>query len=76
MKNQTGLARECICEGCPSWKKCGKNEIGFCLASVGKSRCIDQEKGCLCGGCPVYVKSKFKHGYYCTRDSENKQEKK
>jgi hypothetical protein len=61
---------KCLCPACPTYIDCNKKL--FCLN--GKSKCITQEKGCLCGGCPVHMELKFKHGYYCTRDTEKKQE--
>jgi len=62
----------CTCENCPTWKDChdSAKEKGFCFMTIGKSKCIKQEKGCICGSCPVYSKMGLKHGYYCTRDSE------
>lgn len=62
----------CICPQCPSYVEC--KDKAFCLGK--KSNCIKKEKGCICGACPVFSELKLKHGYYCTRDSENKQEKK
>ncbi|MFA5141687.1 MAG: DUF2769 domain-containing protein [Candidatus Woesearchaeota archaeon] len=62
--------KECVCEGCPSWKKCGE-KIAYCF--TGKSKCITEENGCICGGCPVHKREGFKHGYFCTRGSEEVQ---
>jgi len=62
----------CICPRCPSYVECKDNT--FCLGK--KSECIKKEKGCICGACPVQLELKLEHGYYCTRDSEKKQEKK
>lgn len=59
----------CVCRQCPSFLEC-KEEITFCLAKSGKSRCIEKENGCICGGCPIEKKMGFMHGYYCTRGSE------
>jgi hypothetical protein len=67
----------CTCEGCPSYKDCsqegGEKEKGFCFPTIGKSKCITEEKGCICGSCPVTAKMGLKHGYYCTRGSEKEQ---
>lgn len=62
----------CTCRGCPSFQDCGE-EIGYCFPTIGKSKCISDEKGCICGQCPVTEKMKLKHGYYCTRGSEMEQ---
>jgi hypothetical protein len=64
----------CICGNCPSYVDCG--ELAFCIESVGKSKCINKEKGCICGGCPVHKILGLKHMFYCTRGSENQQIKK
>jgi hypothetical protein len=60
----------CICQSCPSFKNCGEKHA-FCLH--GKSKCINEEKGCICGGCPVQKKFGFKQGYYCLRGSHSQQ---
>ena len=62
----------CTCGSCPSWFECGEKG-GFCLAMIGKSGCIKEEKGCICGGCPVYEKMSLKNMYFCTRGSEKEQ---
>ncbi|HDS63563.1 MAG TPA: DUF2769 domain-containing protein [Methanofollis liminatans] len=62
----------CICKTCPSWKECGEAG-GFCFPLIGKSRCIDEEKGCICGGCPVYTEMGLSHIYYCLLGSEKEQ---
>jgi hypothetical protein len=62
----------CVCKGCPSFMDCGE-DIGYCFPTIGKSRCITEEKGCICGGCPVYAKLELKNAYYCTRGSEKEQ---
>ncbi len=67
----------CICADCPSYLDCsekgGSAELGFCFPTIGKSECIEEEKGCICGSCPVTEKMGLKHGYYCTRGSEKEQ---
>jgi hypothetical protein len=70
-KKQT-IIDQCICSNCPSWIECNE-EGGFCVASIGKSKCIIHENGCICGGCPVYEKMKLSHMYYCIRGSEKDQ---
>lgn len=64
----------CICKGCPTYAECGER-TGFCF--LGKSKCITKEKGCICGGCPVHqgkvTGTKMEYGYYCIRDSEDRQ---
>ncbi len=62
----------CVCRQCPSFIDC-KEEIAFCLAETGKSKCIKNENGCICGGCPVEKKLGFLHGYYCVRGPEEGQ---
>jgi hypothetical protein len=62
----------CTCPGCPSWVECGE-EGGFCLQTIGKSSCIEEEKGCICPGCPVTEKMGLNHDYFCTRGSEKEQ---
>ena len=64
----------CICPSCPSWEECGEKG-GFCLATIGKSACIEDEKGCICPGCPVTDELGLTHDYYCTRGSEKEQGK-
>ena len=66
------VLKMCICKNCPSFAECNE-EIGYCLESIGKSKCIKEEKGCICGGCPVTKEMKLKHSYYCTRGSEKEQ---
>ena len=64
----------CTCEKCPTYMDCSeggeKKEKGFCFFAIGKSKCIEKEKGCICGGCTVYAKMGLKNQYYCVRDSE------
>jgi hypothetical protein len=62
----------CICPSCPSWVECDEDG-GFCLVNIGKSECISEEKGCVCGKCPVTEELGLKHGFYCTRGSEEEQ---
>ena len=65
---------QCICGLCPSYVACGE-QIAFCLAETGKSKCIATESGCICPGCPVQEALKFHHIFYCTRGSEKDQKK-
>jgi hypothetical protein len=62
----------CICEGCPSYVDCGE-DVGYCASAVGKSKCIEEEKGCICEGCPVYSEMNLKNLYYCIKGSEDEQ---
>jgi hypothetical protein len=62
----------CICKSCPSWVECAEKG-GFCFPSIGKSKCIKEEKGCICGACPIMKKMGLKHGYYCIKGSEKEQ---
>ncbi len=62
----------CICRNCPSWKDCGE-QGGFCFQTIGRSACINEEKGCICGGCPVTDKMGLTHIYYCMKGSEKEQ---
>lgn len=71
-KKRTWVLENCICQQCPSWVECDESG-GFCFPSIGKSACINEEKGCICGGCPVNEKLKMKHLYFCTKGSENEQ---
>lgn len=71
-KSKEALQGACLCPSCPSWVSCGE-KAGFCIPSVGKSRCIKKENGCLCPACPVAEKMKLEHDYYCTRGSEKEQ---
>ena len=59
----------CVCDMCPSYVECGE-EIAFCLAENGPSKCIKEENGCLCPGCPIQEQTGFRHVYYCIRGSE------
>jgi hypothetical protein len=78
-KEKTDILKLCICESCPSYVDCGgqgkAKEKAFCMAFVGKSACITQEKGCLCGACPVKSKMKLRNIYFCTSGSEEQQNK-
>ncbi len=65
----------CTCKGCPTYVDCQEN-IGFCLETIGKSKCITAEKGCICPTCPVTPRMGLKHSYYSTRGSEMEQIKK
>ena len=62
----------CICKNCPTYKECGEKG-GFCFFSIGKSRCITEEKGCICPTCPVTKQMGLKNTFYCTRGSEKEQ---
>ncbi len=62
----------CICPGCPSWVECGEHG-GFCFVTIGKSSCIEKERGCHCPGYPVYEKMNLNFDYYCIRGSEKEQ---
>ena len=62
----------CTCPDCPSWVECGEKG-GFCFQTIGKSDCIETEKGCICGACPVKEKMRLRHVYFCTRGSEKEQ---
>ncbi len=62
----------CICNSCPSWIECDEKG-GYCFPTIGKSKCITEEKGCVCKNCPVYSKMELKHLYYCTKGSEKEQ---
>jgi hypothetical protein len=68
----------CICEGCPTYVDCSKQgatkEKAFCVV-FGKSKCITKERGCICGACPVKAKLKLKNFYFCTKGSEEQQNK-
>ena len=59
----------CTCEGCPTWFECGES-MGYCLQSVGRSECIEDELACICKACPAYRELGLTEWYYCTRDSE------
>jgi hypothetical protein len=69
------ILNACICEGCPSYVVCKKKEKAFCQSSVGKSKCINMEKGCICGACAVKRTLKLKNYYFCTKGSEKQQNK-
>jgi hypothetical protein len=62
----------CQCPHCPTYVDC-KEEVAFCLADGGKSKCIKIQNGCLCGGCPVEQQMRFEHMYYCVLGSEKEQ---
>lgn len=66
------MERLCVCQQCPSYVDCHE-EVTFCLAESGRSKCIKDRKGCLCGGCAVAKQMKFDHGYYCVFGSEKDQ---
>lgn len=59
----------CICPDCPTYLT-DETQLTFCLASVGQSQIITDEKNCLCGQCPVFNEANLRFAYYCTRDSE------
>ena len=62
----------CVCRMCPTYFDCGE-EVAFCLAESGKSRCITIERSCICPGCPVQMEMHFKHDYYCIYSTEIEQ---
>jgi len=62
----------CVCKTCPTYLDCSE-AIGYCFPSIGRSKCIKEEKGCICGGCPITEKMGLKHSYYSTRGSEKEQ---
>lgn len=67
----------CVCGNCPSYNDCArdKKELAFCFPTIGKSKCITEEKGCICAGCPVTKKMGLKNVYFCTKGSEMEQNK-
>ena len=73
-KSKEDVIKLCICPMCPSWVECGE-QPGFCVASIGKSKCIKEEKGCVCGPCPVTPMFGLTKEYYCTKGSEKEQRK-
>jgi Protein of unknown function (DUF2769) len=62
----------CLCGMCPSFVDC-KEELAYCLAPTGASKCIKLEQGCLCPGCTVLETEGLQHVYYCIRGSESDQ---
>ncbi|MDA8441887.1 MAG: DUF2769 domain-containing protein [Peptococcaceae bacterium] len=38
----------------------------FC--AFGKSKCIDEEKGCICGECALFTEYNLQKGYFCTAE--------
>jgi hypothetical protein len=62
----------CTCKRCPSYYDCGES-IGYCLPSIGKSECIEDEMACICKACPAYKELGLGEWYYCTRGSEKAQ---
>lgn len=64
-RKETVIAK-CTCEGCPTWFQCGES-IGYCIPSVGKSGCIEDELACICKACPAYKELGLTDWYYCTR---------
>lgn len=68
-KSKGDIFRSCLCPTCPSWVECGE-QGGFCVPSVGKSKCIGKAHGCVCPICPIATKFKLKHDYYCMKGSE------
>lgn len=67
-KNKAALVKACLCPSCPSWVQCGEAG-GFCIPSIGKSKCIKEENGCLCPGCPVAQKFDLGSVFYCIKGS-------
>ena len=64
----------CICMTCPSWVNCGEKG-GYCLAAIGKSVCIEEEKGCVCRRCQAFKRAGLNNISFCTRGSANEQSK-
>jgi hypothetical protein len=62
----------CLCPECSSWVEC-EEKGGFCFETLGKSKCISEEKECICTACPVPGRLGFEYSYYCTRGSEKEQ---
>jgi hypothetical protein len=71
-KKKEMVLRECICSSCPTWVECGEKG-GFCFPTIGKSSCIEEQRGCVCGGCPVYAELNLGNEYYCIKGSEKEQ---
>jgi len=63
------IEKMCLCPNCPSWIEC-KEHGAYCYPIVGKSKCINQAKGCICGACPTTKKYKLEKHYYCINGSE------
>ncbi|MCQ6963409.1 DUF2769 domain-containing protein [Methanolobus chelungpuianus] len=51
----------------------GSLEGVFCAS--GKSRFIEERKGCICGSCQVYKENGLSSGYYCLEGTEEEQRK-
>lgn len=66
------VLEQCICKSCPTYVDCGEKG-GFCFFTIGKSSCIEEEKGCICPSCPVYSQMGLKNMYYCIKGSEKDQ---
>jgi len=67
-EDMSKMMKMCNCPACPSYVQC--KSLAFCLDSVGKSKCIKEEKGCLCMSCPLASKMKFSKVYYCIKGSD------
>jgi len=64
----------CICMTCPSWINCSEKG-GYCLSSIGKSACIQEEKGCICRRCQAFKRAGMSRISFCTRGTEEEQSK-
>lgn len=64
----------CICDDCPSYNYCARenNELLYCI--LGKSPvCITEENGCICPSCPLTEQMGLKDDFFCTRGAEKEQ---
>lgn len=53
------------CGKCPTYQGTGDTTLAFC--SLGKSKVIQEHKGCLCGQCPITKTMSLRWNYYCTQ---------
>jgi hypothetical protein len=58
----------CICQTCPTYKKCNLTDALFC--AKGKAKEKAKKEGCICNKCGVYAKYNLKGSYFCRKPAK------
>jgi len=64
----------CICDGCPTYNDCARENKELLYCALGKSQmCVTEESDCICPDCPLTEQMGLRNQFFCTRDSEKEQ---
>jgi hypothetical protein len=57
--------QQCICEGCPSYNQCMKDNSEVLYCARARSACEFEKNGCMCLACPLTSEFNLEKLYYC-----------